>query len=516
MPRATGRSTKGRANRWACPVVIFALVAMMLANVDSASAGAYIMRSCNVPGAGRTTVGPWNWEVRQGAFANDECAIGGGFGVNAGAMPAGLVPGVHLLTPSGIVIRRVRLWLTARLRGTGSSMTAQVTSGNLVTTQPGTILFGPPGGDTLGSPFESPALASDTVYYDVFAACSGDAGPTCIPEETKILDIRGAEVTLDENVVPTGSIDGGELMTAGAQSGVRALGFTATDHESGVLRVSALIGNTVVGAVDYQSDCPFENFAACRQERTSTVPVDTRKVPNGFYPVSLRVTDAAGNEQMVQSPTAIQVLNTSGGAQSDSASPPGLRLTASFAKNRHASITVGYGARASIRGRLLQQDGPVGGAHIDVEERSGSRTSLRAAVTTNADGSFSYAARRGPSRTLTFAYGAAATQALKLRVAASATLRIALNGVIVRYGGRVLSKPLPRKGKLVEIQGRAPGAGWTTFGRRRTNRRGDFSGSYRLRVHRPGVRLQFRVRIPSEAGYPFVTHAGRAVGRTVR
>jgi hypothetical protein len=102
-----------------------------------------------------------------------------------------------------------------------------------------------------------------------------------------------------------------------------------------------------------------------------------------------------------------------------------------------------------------------------------------------------------------------------LRVRASASLRVALKGIVVRYRGRVLSKPLPRRGKLVEIQGRAPGAGWKTFATRRADRRGGFAGTYRLRIRRPGVRLQFRVRVPAENGYPFVAHAGRAVTRIV-
>jgi hypothetical protein len=137
-------------------------------------------------------------------------------------------------------------------------------------------------------------------------------------------------------------------------------------------------------------------------------------------------------------------------------------------------------------------------------------------LTTGPDGVFEYTVPRGPSRRLTFTYrrtvgdATPVVQQLKLRVQASATLHVALKGVQVRYRGRVLSKPLPRRGKLVEIQGRAPGAAWKTFATRRATRRGEFSGTYRLRVHRPGVRLQFRVHVPSEAGYPYVAHTGAA------
>lgn len=500
------------------------------------------MRSCNVPGERRATVGPWNWRADQGAFANDECAIGGGFGVNAGTLPAGLVPGVNLRSPGGVAIRRVRLWLTARLRGAGSSMTVQVTSGTSTSTLPGTVLFAAPGGDTLGSPFVSPLLAGDTSYYDVFAACSGDAGPTCAPDETKILDVRGTEVTLEETTPPAGSIDGGALMAGGPQSGVRALAYSAIDHESGIARVSALIGSTVVGVADFLPECPFENFAACQQGRNSAVFADTRKVQNGFHPVSLRVTDAAGNEQTLQSPTVVQVVNAAqvpslttipgSGSGSDGGSGSGgglssggARLIASFASNRRSTLTVGYGGRVVVRGRVLAEDGvPVSGGRVDLQETPQSGNAGRASreLTTGQDGVFAYTVPRGPSRTLTFRYGETAADAtpavhrLKLRVRAAARLRVTLNGVRVHYDGNVLSKPLPRRGKRVEIQGRAPGAAWKTFAVRRTTRRGRFSGTYRLRIHRPGVQLQFRVRVPTEARYPFLAYVGRAENRIVR
>lgn len=177
-----------------------------------------------------------------------------------------------------------------------------------------------------------------------------------------------------------------------------------------------------------------------------------------------------------------------------------------------------------VRGRVLTQDGlPIGGGRVELQEtpQSGRVGAASRELTTEPDGVFAYTVPRGPSRTLTFKYGGTgdatpAVQRLKLRVRASASLRVTLDGVRVRYRGSVLSKPLPRAGKRVEIQGRAPGAAWKTFAVRRTSRRGAFSGTYRLRVHRPGVRLQFRVRVPGEKGYPFLAFVGRAENRTVR
>ena len=298
--------------------------------------------------------------------------------------------------------------------------------------------------------------------------------------------------------------------------------------KSGIARISAVIGSTVVGTADFAAECEHADFAACPQTRSGSIAVDTRKVPNGTHPLALRVIDAAGNEQAVQALTVVQVDNGPGGGASrlDGSGAQNIRLSASFASNRRSSLTVRYGSRVIIRGRLTRSSGePIGDARVEVEERP---TSVNARVrqsdlTTAPDGTFTYAIpRRATSRSLKFKYRVdpndnnVVVRRLKLRVKASSTLRVSLHGILVRYRGRVLTRPLPRAGKRVEIQGRAPGGGWKTFAQRRTNRHGYFSGTYRLRVYRPGVHLQFRVRVPSESGYSFVGHAGRPVMRIVR
>ena len=507
-------------------------VAATLGIADSARAGLYVIHNCNVPGAPRQPMGPWRWSasVAGGTFGFDDCATGGGFGIGAGVIPAGSASGATLETPPGIAIRYVRLWLVARLQSTGSTLFAHTASAGPGFITPAVGLFGPPGGETLSSPFVSSQLGTDTTIFYVVVSCSADKGTDCPAVDTDVLDIRGAEATLEENLAPGGSIDGGTVLTAGPQSNIKTLAYTATDRESGIARVSAIAGRTVIGTADFAADCPFAAPLACPSTRTGTIDVDTRKVADGLYPVSMRVTDAAGNEQVVQSSTAIQVANGAAAAPSQptTAGSSGnarstARLTASFAANHRATLTVGFGRNVIVRGRLRTQGGdPISGARLqlfDPANPAGGQA-VDAGISTGADGRFSYPVRAAASRTLTIGYPSdsgelAAVARVKLRVRASATLRVSLAGIRVRYRGRVLSKPLPRRGKLVEIQGRAPGATWKTFATRRATRDGTFAGTYRLRVHRPGVRLQFRVRIPKETGYPFVAHTGRPVARIV-
>ena len=73
---------------------------------------------------------------------------------------------------------------------------------------------------------------------------------------------------------------------------------------------------------------------------------------------------------------------------------------------------------------------------------------------------------------------------------------------------------MPRRGKLVLLQGRQPGRNWRTFRAVRTNRKGRFSTRYRF----SGARGTFRVRarVPGEAVYPFSPGTSRVVEVRVR
>jgi hypothetical protein len=101
-------------------------------------------------------------------------------------------------------------------------------------------------------------------------------------------------------------------------------------------------------------------------------------------------------------------------------------------------------------------------------------------------------------------------------VRAAAILQTSLRGTLVRFGGRVVSGPLPPRGKRVLLQGKAPGYSWATFATVRTNRHGRFTGNYRLPVRRPGVKLQIRVVVPTERGYPYASYTGRPITLRVR
>jgi len=497
-------------------VALVVAYASVLAVAANAQAGTYIMRTCNVPGNGPAPVGPWKWEYAYHSTSFDECSSGGGFGFwfpNELIMPR--VSSASLLLEretngprSAIALRQVKLWLVARLSGTGSFLYV-VTRTATASSSTQTDVFGPPGGDTVAYPLVSPILPLDTRAFRVALACSGSSWYDCYPASRRPLELRGAEVTLEEQVPPTASILGGTALAGGSRSGLRSVSYATRDDESGIARIEALLGDSVAGVRDVRGACSYTDFTPCPTTEANDLPVDTRAVPDGSYPLRLRVTDAAGNKSITQSSSLVKVANGSA-----------TRLEAHFTSTRRRTLTTAYGKRVSIRGRLTDSHSRVlKKAHVRVQHRratAGSHTRDRGLVTTDDDGRWRYnLSKHVSSRELTFRYGSSVTR-LNLRVRAAAALRVSLRGTLVRYGGRVVSKPVPSKKFRVSVQGRARGSGWQTFATPRVNRTGRFSGRYRLRVRRPGVTLQFRVRVRGDRRYPFVPGSSDTVSRVVR
>jgi hypothetical protein len=213
--------------------------------------------------------------------------------------------------------------------------------------------------------------------------------------------------------------------------------------------------------------------------------------------------------------------------------PPAARLTARVVDGRGRRIDrsgargVAYGSRARLTGTLTTQAGsPIAGATLTVLQRVRARgRGLRqvGVAPTAADGAYSTPLRRGPSRDLLVSYrqaGGSASARAVLRVRApvrlSVSRRALTEGGSLRLSGRLTGGPLPRAGKLVELQVRERGR-WRTFATVRARpRRGRFSYRYRFpelgrtRTHR------FRARAPGDDAYPYVTGASRAISVTVR
>lgn len=503
--------------------------------VAPARAGTYLMSNCNVPGAGSSLLHPW--EVAETLTPEsfsvvDGCSSGDGVSFHMASSVAGRRDSsILLVRPTGarsaIKFVKLVLWYAARLSGSGQPI-------HFVSTDlraDGTLHYGlsdaPPGSENV---IAEQQLSAETRTVRLALRCgvpgsSDPVDPPCAPANSVPLLIRGMEVTLSEDLPPIVLPPSGSLLEGGSQSGIRTLNYAASDAQSGLRQIDVLLGNTVVASQDLASRCPHADFTVCPVSDGGTLQIDTRTVPNGSHRVAVRVIDAAGNERFVHGESPVEVANVPT-TPAAPATIPDYVLSAHFKGTSRTTITVPHGRRVSLSGRLTQGAQPLpAGTELKILERldrRGAREVPRGRVKTRAGGLFSaILARTRPSRRVRVAYREpggrlVVSLALRIRVRAASYVRASLRGRAVRFSGRVLSGPMPKRGKLVLMEGRAPGSAWTTFASLRTDLKGRFSGRYRLRVRRPGVKLKIRALVRSEGGYGYLSSRSRAVTLRVR
>ena len=513
-------------------LIVGAAVGLLLTmQAQPARAGTYEMWNCGAPGHGISLLHPWqptDWLVPNVSMV-DACATGGGWTVNLGGarqVGDGYGAGLFLQRPTGprsqISFVKLMVWYSARLAGSGQRL--YFDGGEL---RPDglqrAVLSAPPGSENAVAERE---LSPDTPHLQLALRCGfseAESSQPCTAAHGVPLVIHGIQVTLREDVPPIVLRLGGSLLEGGRQSGVRTLTYSVSDPQSGLSKIEVLLDGKLVASNDLATRCSHSDFTVCPAAEDGTLQVDTRTVANGSQRLTLRVHDAAGNAQEVHGRAAVDVANESPPASAAAAT---YTLTARFTRTSRSTLAVPFGRRVSIRGRLARTPGAVApGTRIEVLERRdrrGAQEISRAYSKTEADGSFSVVLNTTrPSRTVRLAYRPTAdsqvvSPALKLRVRAASTVRASLRGSVLRFSGRVLSAPVPKAGKRIVMEGRSPGSAWTPFKNLRTDRRGRFSGTYRLRVRRPGVRLKVRAVVPSEAGYGYLGSRSRALTLRVR
>ena len=536
--RRLQRDDENSRSRRATVAVIATCAVLLLGAVktEPVHAGNYVMRSCNVPGQPYAPLGPWTASSHPPELTVvDACSAGGGVGFSfSGArtmLPESPWARVEIAKPvtgpqSEIRLVSVSMWYAARFGGSGQEIALFAADKKFAnnTSYVHWLVTGRPGAESLS--FERTFNRADTDAFWVGVYCGPVYAPfppePCVADHATPFHVRGMEVTLSEDKSPTVLQPAGTLLARGPQSGVRTLSYNASDLHSGLARVDVMLGDTVVKRHDLTPQCFYSDFTVCPTSDAETLEVDTRLVPNGSYNLALRVRDAAGNEQVVHAERTIEVANV---PPSTATSAVPYTITASFKGSSRSKLTVPYGRRVAVRGRVTRGSQSAAGTRIEVLERldrRGARERSTRKVTTKADGSFSIGlATSRPSRAIRLAYRPAGgrqaiSRTLKLRVRAASRVSASLRGRVVRFSGKVLSGPVPRKGKRVLMEGRSPGSAWTAFKVLRTNRNGQFSGTYRLRVRRPGVVLKVRAVVPSEDGYGYLGSRSRAVTLRVR
>jgi len=357
-------------------------------------------------------------------------------------------------------------------------------------------------------------------------------------DSNRPVDIRGAEVTLRESVLPSLVITGGTLTSGGEQSGVRSIGYQAVDRASGIARTEILLDDRVVAVRDFSasaSRCPHASWNACQEEINEEIAIDTRTVADGTYTLGARTTDAAGNTAVTRA-GPVTVRNqaspaaTAPPAPGAVAPPPGTQapgpptgIHVTHVDSKRTFVTnrlIRYGSRATLRGVLRDPAGdPIPNAVVDVilqTEHRNSRLRKVASRTTDANGRFEYKTNPGPSRLVRFAYGRNLTDStyafahdVKVKTKAGLTLHTSRsrlrNGQSVRFYGTIRGN---KQRKVLEVQVRKPG-GWDTIASVRSDSTGRWSWRYRFRRTYEPTRYKFRARVRTESGFPYATGHSR-------
>jgi hypothetical protein len=514
--------------------VAVTLIALALLAAPSASAGLYTVHNCPASLAPNFDVG--SWQPLGGALPStggyqSTCTPGSVLGTAVGwfgneqSLETNI--GIILQSPSPrITIRELRLVWSVSHESSGSDTFAQVI------TDTGYQMFSQtPYAAGATNPFQA-RFPANTRTVNVYSYCSYDNSTNCyFPSSTyPLMKVEGMDTTLEDSGAPSASAVSGALASVGPLSGTAALQFTAEDQESGVKEAQLLVDGAPVVSHSYAPECPYTGFAACPQSEKDSVTWNTSAVANGEHLLALRVTDAAGNVQTVDS-HAIEVSNPVSsvppGGTGPVATPPACvgspeAKTTITVSARHNLLQTRYRHRALLSGHLLGPGGkPITSGIVEVLIRPaiGDHPFVSLGhATTRSKGQFKFGLPPGTSRTVCLRYGPEReghyTSALLVSQRVSAGVTLALhpsvigpNGTII-LTGNVLGGYISPPGKIVELLVHYLGR-WRVFETVRSTPSGHFEAFYSfLGGH---GRFAFRARVRGENGYLYALGYSRPV-----
>jgi hypothetical protein len=533
------RSRRSRCAGRLCMSALVALLAVAsgLALVPEAGAGTYVIDNCPSAPDNSGDSGPW---TVYGSPQDPKGTCSGGpgdwIGPQGGYMNPNTIDGVQIVAPggSGITIRQARVWWYVPQELSGATTFAIASANTGVVEEAATPKNSSITPDVL-------TLPSNTTELTLADYCSSDDGPSGCTFGGGVnpnLQLLGAQLTLEDTTLPSGSVTGGTLAGSGAVSGTASLSYQATDASSGVRLVQLRVDGEPVAEKDYITSCSYASFQACPPSASDTISWNTTAVAGGQHRVELLVEDAAQNTSVIYSGevTVQNAANTAslgvlpgpgstgstmlggGGPNGTSASETGtVRL------GLRPAITRTYAHRAVVvAGRLIDGQGQaIGHATLDVLQQvvGAPRPQLVTHAKTGSDGTFSVRMPAGPSRLIEVAYRAfsgdasyAATASVKETVEAGVRLSVSPThtgpeGTIVLSG--TVAGPIPQQGALVDLLVHYRGR-WEPFRTPRTNGHGRFRVAYQFEG---GVgRFPFRAEVPGgQAGFPFGSGNSRLV-----
>lgn len=535
-------------------LLVMAVVAVGL--TSSASAATYAVTSCANPSGAVAPAGDGSggWKpvgFGPGRLVQDQCAdtpsrlvasIDGPF-----SHPVGTTIGWRFSAPTGTFLHAWSIWYSGYLRPWNSQNQGLLEVWGSASGRVDRI-------DGVGD-FGVSSSARTGVHdssMSVLIACDAPSGyPDCAAGQAHAaLSIWSSRVVLEDDAPPTPGQPSGSAATSPTWQGTQVFAFPASDAGGGVHQaILEVDGVPVVARTidEWGGRCVdaggrvFRYPQPCPRAVDALVPVDANALPAGEHDVALRVADAAGNLATVYAARKTIVVPArrigpgsplaERGAENGENAADDARLTVRWTRSRRATLSSPYGRRNVIRGRLSTAGGVgIRGAKVELQTAVDGRTGApldKGGARTRGDGRFTLILpRNASSRTLLLRYRshvndnvAIAERTLRLHVRAGVTLgvapRVAARGRTVRLAGKLVGRPLPAGGKVVELQARDPGSRWITFRTVRASRRGRFVTGYRFRNGGPAI-YEMRARVRAAADYPYGTGVSHRVRVRVR
>jgi hypothetical protein len=390
-------------------------------------------------------------------------------------------------------------------------------------------------------------------WLQAAAQCDGAAGSPPCPGGAvhATIEVFRSEVLLSDTSPPTAGPATGSAAASATWQGTQVFAFPATDDGGGVHQaILSVDGAPVLARTinDWGGRCAdttaggrvFRYPRPCLTSVDALVTIDANQLPAGDHEVTLQASDAAGNVRTVYAARKTIVvakrigpgsdLAERGAANGENASDDA-RLSVRWARTKRATLTSPYGRRNVIRGQLITAGGAgIRNAKVEMLTAIDGRTGApldKGGARTRRDGRFTLILPANvSSRTLVLRYRSHANDTvsiaettLRVRVKAGVRLRVAphvaARGHTVRLSGRLVGRPLPATGKVVELQARSPGERWLTFRTLRASRRGRFATRYTFRQSGPALYLM-RARVREADDYPYATGVSHAARVRVR
>jgi hypothetical protein len=286
----------------------------------------------------------------------------------------------------------------------------------------------------------------------------------------------------------------------------------------------------------------WEALSTSQEGSDLVARVDDATLPPGEYEMRATAHDQAGNlasttQRLDGQPMKVKLpLRVASSVRAGAVGKKRVRRTVHRGGKTHKvtrtitvlkrRVEVGFGQHVRLAGQLVDRAGnPISEASVQVYSQiSEGQEALAATLTTDAHGHFAYAVDARASQALRFVFPGSAVRLpaedhAAVLVAGHSSFKVSrshvLNGQSVLFSGRVQGRPLPARGKLIELQVWLSEE-WSTF--RTVHSKAD--GSWRIPY--PFTRIcdlqkfKFRARLPAEGGYPLETGISPVLAVRVR